>query len=98
MKAIWNEKVIAESDETIEIENNQYFPFDSVNKNFLIKSDFHTTCPWKGLAYYYNLNVDGKINENAAWYYPIPKEGSIEKVGKDFTNYIAFWNGVKITS
>lgn len=98
MKAIWNGKTIAQSDETIEIENNQYFPFDSVNKKFLIKSDFHTTCPWKGLAHYYNLNVDGRINENAAWYYPTPKEGSIEKVGKDFTNYIAFWNGVKIIS
>jgi len=96
MKAVWNGNIIAESDSCIEIEGNQYFPPESVNKNFLVESIYHTTCPWKGVAHYFSLNVNGTMNENAAWYYPVPKEGSIEKVGKDFANYIAFWNGVKI--
>ncbi|MBT3835878.1 DUF427 domain-containing protein [Candidatus Woesearchaeota archaeon] len=95
-KATWNGKVIAESNETIEIEGNQYFPAKDVNKEFLDESEHHTTCPWKGVASYYNVVVDGKVNENAAWFYPKPKDGSIEKVGRDFTGYIAFWNGVEI--
>ena len=96
MKALWKGKIIAESDETIEIEGNQYFPPDSVNNNFLEGSSYTTTCVWKGLAHYYSVNVDGKKNENAAWYYSEPKDGSIEKIGKDFTNYVAFWNGVEV--
>jgi len=97
MKAVWNSKVIAESDKTIEIEGNQYFPPDSLKKEFLKPSDHHTTCPWKGEASYYDVVVDGKVNKNAAWFYPVPKEGSVEKVGKDFANYVAFWNGIKIS-
>ena len=91
MKAIWNETVIAESDETIVVENNQYFPPDSVRMNFLQKSEHHTTCPWKGQASYYNIIVDDKLNVNAAWFYENPT-----KEAKSIKNYIAFWNGVKI--
>ena len=91
MKAIWNGKVIAESNETLPLENNYYFPEDSVNKEYLETSDTHTTCPWKGEASYYNIVVDGKTNINAAWFYPQPKSAA-----KDIQNYIAFWKGVKV--
>jgi uncharacterized protein (DUF427 family) len=95
-KATWNGIVLAESNDTINIEGNPYFPPESVNMEYFRKSDYHTTCPWKGLASYYDIVVDGKVNENAAWYYAEPKEGSPEKVGRDFSNYVAFWNGVKV--
>ncbi|WP_200836999.1 DUF427 domain-containing protein [Dyadobacter sp. 3J3] len=91
MKAIWNHEVIAESDETIVIENNHYFPLQSVNKEYLIESATHTTCPWKGEASYYTLEVDGRSNPDAAWYYPQPKDAA-----QNIKNYIAFWKGVKI--
>ena len=97
MKAIWNGKVIAESDDTIEIEGNQYFPLSSVAKELLEKTDHTTTCIWKGEAHYYDVVVDGKRNPNAAWYYPVPKEGSVDRVGKDFANYVAFWNGITVS-
>ena len=93
MKAIWNNQVIAESDETIVVENNHYFPEESIRKEYFKKSDTHTTCPWKGVASYYHLEVDGKENKDAAWYYPNPKEKA-----KNITNYVAFWRGVKIES
>ena len=96
MKAIWNNQVIAESNETIEIEGNQYFPAASVNQAFLSESDHTTTCVWKGEASYYHVVVSGETNENAAWYYKQPLAGSVEKVGQDFTNYIAFWQGVEV--
>jgi uncharacterized protein (DUF427 family) len=96
MKATWNGATLAESDETIVIEGNYYFPPDSVKKDLLQPSDYHTTCVWKGLASYYDVVVDGETNKNAAWYYPEPKEGSIPKVGHDFTNYVAFWHGVDV--
>ena len=96
MKAIWENKIIAESDKTIIIENNHYFPLMSVKKEYLEKSDHTSICSWKGEAHYYNVVVDGKRTENAAWYYPLPKEGSVERVREDFANYIAFWNGVSI--
>ena len=91
MKAIWNGKIIAESNETINIENNYYFPADSVNKEYLENSETHTVCPWKGQASYYNLVVDGKVNKDAAWYYPQPKP-----LAKSIQNYIAFWKGVQV--
>ena len=97
MKATWNGQVIAETDDTIEIEGNQYFPPTSVIQDSLEKTDYTTTCIWKGEAHYYDVVVDGKRNSNAAWYYPAPKEGSIDRVGKDFTNYVAFWNGVTVS-
>lgn len=91
MKAIWNGEVIAESNATINIENNQYFPIDSVKKEFLSPSDTHTSCHWKGEASYYNLNVDGKTNADAAWYYADPKA-----MADKIKGYLAFWRGVKV--
>ena len=98
MKATWNGKVIAETSDAniISIEGNSYFPPDSIKSEYFVKSDYHTTCPWKGLAYYYDITVEGKTNENSAWYYPEPKAGSIERVGSDFISYVAFWKGVEI--
>jgi len=92
MKAIWKNKIIAESNETINIENNQYFPPGSVNSEYLQRSETHTTCPWKGEASYYDVVVNDEINPDAAWYYPQPKE-----LAKGIRNYIAFWKGITIT-
>jgi len=92
MKAVWNNQVIAQSDDTIVIENNHYFPKESVNNAYLTQSDTHSTCPWKGFASYYTLDVDGKQNKDAAWYYPEPKPAAA-----NITNYLAFWKGVKVT-
>lgn len=97
MRAIWNGQVIAESDDTIVIEGNQYFPPGSVNKEFIVLSDMHTTCPWKGEASYFDIKVGDEVNEGAAWYYPEPKERAGEIVGADFRDYVAFWRGVKVT-
>lgn len=90
-KAIWNDVTLAESDKCIVVEGNQYFPEDSINKEFFKDSDYHTTCGWKGEASYFNLEVNGKTNENAAWYYPEPKDAA-----KNIENYVAFWKGVKV--
>lgn len=97
IQAIWNDVVVAEAakDDMLRIEGNWYFPPHAVKQENFTPSATHTTCPWKGEASYYNVTVDGQINEDAAWYYPHPKEGSIEKVG-DFTNYVAFWRGVEV--
>ena len=92
MKAIWNNKVVAESNKTIVVERNHYFPPESVKKEFFEESNTHTTCPWKGLASYRTLVVDGKRNPDAAWYYPAPRE-----LAKGIKNYVAFWKGVTIT-
>jgi uncharacterized protein (DUF427 family) len=92
MKAIWNDQIIAESNDTIVVENNHYFPIESVKAEYLENTNTHTTCPWKGLASYYTLNVDGKKNQDAAWFYPQPKEAA-----NHITNYVAFWKGVKVT-
>jgi uncharacterized protein (DUF427 family) len=92
MHAIWQGSIIAESDETVVVENNHYFPADSVHMEYLKPSDTHTTCPWKGEASYYTLVVDGKENIDAAWYYPEPKDAACEIKG-----YIAFWRGVEVT-
>lgn len=92
MKAEWNNKIIAESDDTVMVENNQYFPHESVKKEYLKPSKTHTTCPWKGEASYYTLDVDGKQNPDAAWYYPKPKEAAAQ-----IKDYIAFWKGVKVS-
>jgi len=92
MKAIWNDQVIAESDDTIVVERNHYFPADSVNKQFFKPSATHTTCPWKGEASYYSIDVNGQQNTDAAWYYPEPKDAAA-----NIKNYVAFWKGVKVT-
>ena len=98
MKAIWNNTVIADAPqaELIRIEGNWYFPPASVKREFFKPSDTHTTCFWKGGASYYNVVVDGQVNKDAAWYYPEPMDGSIERVRKDYTNYVAFWRGVEV--
>ena len=98
MQAIWNNTVIAEADKSdlIKIEGNWYFPEDSIKKEYFTPNAQHTTCFWKGEASYYDITVDGQVNDAGAWYYPSPLPGSIERVHKDFTNYVAFWRGVTI--
>lgn len=91
MKAVWNGATLAESNDGIVIEGNYYFPPDAVNRAYFQESEEHTTCPWKGIASYYNVEVDGKVNEGAAWYYPTPKDAA-----KQITDYVAFWRGVKV--
>ena len=91
MKAIWNGKVIAESDETINIEGNQYFPVKSVNKDYLLASETQTVCHWKGTASYFDLEIDGKTNKDAAWYYPAPSS-----LADKIQGHIAFWRGVGV--
>jgi len=92
MKAIWNGTTLAESNATVVVEGNHYFPRDSVKKEFFRESDTHTTCPWKGLASYYDVVVDGKVNKDAAWYYPEPSEAA-----KNIKGCVAFWKGVQVT-
>jgi uncharacterized protein (DUF427 family) len=90
-KAIWNGVVVAESDKTIVIEGNHYFPPDSIKWEYFNDSPNHTSCPWKGLASYYDLAVNGDTNPSAAWYYPDPKRGA-----KEIKDHIAFWSGVRV--
>lgn len=90
-KAIWNGVVLAESDTCEVVEGNQYFPADSVKREYFKESNTHTTCPWKGLASYYTVVVDGKENKDAAWYYPEPKDAA-----KQIKDHVAFWRGVKV--
>jgi uncharacterized protein (DUF427 family) len=92
MKATWNGAVIAESDDIVTVEGNAYFPAESVKKDYLRDSDHHSTCPWKGVASYYSLEVDGKQNANAAWFYPSPKDAA-----KQITGRVAFWKGVQVS-
>lgn len=92
MKAIWNGQVIAQSDDTVVVEGNHYFPADAIKKAYFRESNQTSTCPWKGTAHYYHVEVDGKTNNNAAWYYPQPKEAA-----KHITDRVAFWKGVEIT-
>jgi len=91
MKAIWNNKVIAESDETVVIEGNHYFPHESINKAFFNPSETNTVCHWKGTANYYSLFVDGQENKDAAWYYP-----EVSELAKSIKGKVAFWKGVEI--
>lgn len=91
MKAIWNDTVIAESNDIVNIEGNSYFPVEAVKKEYLKSSDTHTVCPWKGTASYFHLDVNGDKNPDAAWYYPEPSE-----LAKGIKGRIAFWKGVKI--
>lgn len=90
-KAIWNGVVIAESDNCQVVEGNQYFPPDSIKQQYFRNSDTHTTCSWKGVASYYTLEVEGKLNKDAAWYYPNPLPAA-----QNIKGYIAFWKGVKV--
>jgi len=90
-KAIWNDVVLAESDRCEVVDGNQYFPADSLNMEYFKPSNTHTTCGWKGVASYYSVEVKGETNQDAAWYYPEPKDAA-----KQIKGHVAFWRGVKV--
>ncbi len=92
MKAIWNNEVIAESDDTVVVEGNHYFPPSSVNNEYLVESSTLTVCPWKGEANYYDIVVGDNVNKDGAWYYPDPKTEAAE-----IKDHVAFWRGVQLT-
>ena len=93
MKAIWNGQVVAQSDDTVVVEGNHYFPLSSVTDGVLVDSPTTSTCPWKGLANYYSLQVDGETNPDAVWTYRAPKEAAAEIKGR-----VAFWKGVEVVA
>ena len=90
-KAMWNGEVLAESDATVIVEGNHYFPPESVNTEYFSESDTNTRCAWKGTASYYDVEVDGEVNRDAAWYYPAPSDAAAE-----IKDHVAFWRGVKV--
>jgi uncharacterized protein (DUF427 family) len=90
-KAVWNGAILAESDDTVVVEGNHYFPAEAINEEFFRDSDWHTVCHWKGTASYYDVVVDGETNQNAAWYYPEPSPAATE-----IKDHVAFWHGVKV--
>ena len=92
MRAMWNGTVVAESDDTVVVEGNHYFPIGSVNPELLRESATHSACPWKGEASYYSIEADGAINKDAAWFYPEPKPAASQITGR-----VAFWKGVTVT-
>ena len=92
MKAIWQDQVIAQSNETVVVEGNHYFPPESIDQGFFNKTDHTSVCPWKGTAQYYSIKVGDQMNENAAWVYPNTKEKA-----KNIEGYFAFWKGVTVT-
>jgi uncharacterized protein (DUF427 family) len=91
VKAVWNDVVLAESDATVVVEGNHYFPADSVRREVLESSSTTSQCPWKGTAHYYTISAGGKQNPDAAWYYPEPKPKAAEIKG-----HVAFWKGVRV--
>ena len=91
MKATWHGTTLAESDETVVVEGNHYFPANSIRREYFSESDRHTTCPWKGEASYYDISVNGEMNKDAAWYYPEPKQAAA-----NIKNRVAFWKGVVV--
>lgn len=91
MKAIWNNTVVAESNDTVVIEGNHYFPPESIKDEYFEKTETQSVCPWKGTASYYSLNVKGETNEDAAWYYPEAKSAA-----KSIEGRVAFWKGVEV--
>ncbi|XZE54156.1 DUF427 domain-containing protein [Planctomycetaceae bacterium SH139] len=91
--AKWQGKIIAQSDETVMVEGNHYFPTDSLRQEFFRPSDYQTTCGWKGTANYKSIEVDGQVNKDAAWYYPNPKPKA-----ESIRNHFAFWKGVEVTA
>jgi uncharacterized protein (DUF427 family) len=97
MKATWNGATLAESDDTLVVENNHYFPADSINPEYFSNSDTHSTCAWKGEASYKTVTVGDQVNEDAAWYYPEPKDADYSgKSAADFKDRYAFWKGVTV--
>jgi uncharacterized protein (DUF427 family) len=93
MKATWNGVVIAESDDTVVVEGNHYFPLSSISREYFVDSAKTSMCPWKGTASYYSLEVNGERNADAAWYYPAPKDAA-----KEITDRVAFWKGVEVSA
>ena len=93
MKAVWNGVTLAESDDTIVVEGNHYFPSESLHRVYFADSNTHTTCSWKGEASYYHVVVEGKENQDAAWFYPDPKDAASQ-----IKDYVAFWKGVEVVS
>lgn len=91
MKATWNGIILAESDETVVVEGNHYFPAEAINSEYLQESSSQTVCPWKGVASYYDVVVNGDVNRNAAWFYP-----SASDAAKNIEGYVAFWHGVRV--
>lgn len=91
MKAIWNDTVIAESNETVIIEGNHYFPQNSIKSEYFKSSETNSVCPWKGTASYYSLEIKGERNEDAAWYYP-----SVSELARSIEGRVAFWKGVEV--
>ena len=90
-RAIWNNAVLAESDQTVIVEGNHYFPAESLRREYFKPSSTHTTCPWKGIASYYDVEVNGAVNKDAAWYYPTPLDAA-----KHVAGHVAFWKGVQV--
>ena len=90
-KAVWNGQVVAESDKTVVVEGNHYFPPDSINLEFRRDSEEHTRCPWKGVASYYDVVVDGEVSRGGAWFYPDPS-----RAAKKIKDHVAFWRGVRV--
>lgn len=93
MKAVWNGTTLAESDDIVTVEGNAYFPAAAVVSGVLKPSAHTSVCPWKGIAHYYSVNLDGAVNENAVWYYPEPKAAA-----KEIKDRVAFWKGVKVSA
>ncbi len=91
MQAIWNDVVIAESDETVIVDGNHYFPFDSIKEEYFKKAELTTVCGWKGMANYYSVDVNGKTNKDCAWYYAEPNDAASKIKGM-----VSFWNGVTV--
>lgn len=92
MKAVWEGTVVAESDDTVVVEGNHYFPVASIKREYFKESPTHSVCPWKGTASYYTLEVNGRSNPDAAWYYPTPKDAA-----KQIADHVAFWKGVQVS-
>ncbi len=91
LRAVWNGTIIAESDDTVVVEGNHYFPADSLRWEYFTDSSTHTTCPWKGIASYYTVTVDGATNPDAAWFYPQPSQ-----LASQIENRVAFWHGIDV--
>jgi uncharacterized protein (DUF427 family) len=91
MKAYWNDKLIAEGDDVVELEGNVYFAKSAIKEKFFVESNTKSQCPWKGTASYYTIEVEGKTNPDAAWYYPNPKDAAL-----NIKDRIAFWKGVEV--
>jgi uncharacterized protein (DUF427 family) len=91
MRAVWQDTIIAQSDDIVEVEGNAYFPLAALDRRYVADSNTHTTCAWKGVASYYSIKVGDAVNADAAWFYPQPKPGAEAVAGR-----VAFWRGIKV--